>query len=223
MSPASTYRFTDERYIKSRVIEHNLFYGIHPATEPEDPYKITGDPMLAGPGSGSTGLETTGGYRLTSGSAAVNKGMDIPDNGGYDYWGNPLYYGKPDIGAHELQVPSGMEIRSRDPRKSPLLDICPNPLVDRVTITFQLQEDGFVTMDILDSMGRKVDSLIGERLDAGEYRYVWRGTGPDNRLLENGIYICHLRIHDLLTGMQLNKEICRVRGKGASRAIFIQR
>lgn len=35
--------------------------------------------------------------------------MVIPDNGGRDYWGNTLYNGKPDIGAHEYQGHSSLK------------------------------------------------------------------------------------------------------------------
>jgi hypothetical protein len=28
--------------------------------------------------------------------------VEIKDNGGRDFWGNPLYHRRPDIGAHEL-------------------------------------------------------------------------------------------------------------------------
>ncbi|MEP6673673.1 MAG: DNRLRE domain-containing protein [Ferruginibacter sp.] len=64
----STYNFTN-----------NLFYGIHPASEPADAAKITGDPKLSNPGSQD-------GYKYLDGSAALNSGMLIPDNGGRDYY-----------------------------------------------------------------------------------------------------------------------------------------
>lgn len=43
------------------------------------------------------------GYRLQSTSPAIDAGRAIEDNGGADFWGNPLYHNAPDIGAHEVQ------------------------------------------------------------------------------------------------------------------------
>lgn len=70
--------------------EGNLFYGNHPASEPADPYKVTSDPGLFGPGTGGTGLQTVDGYKLKTGSPALFSGVLIGGNGGKDYWGNPV-------------------------------------------------------------------------------------------------------------------------------------
>lgn len=93
-----TYSYGLQNY---HVFENNLFYGYHPSSEPSDPYKITADPLLAAPGTGGNGWNTTTGYQLTAGSPAINAGKYIENNGGKDYWGNLLYNGAPDIGAHE--------------------------------------------------------------------------------------------------------------------------
>lgn len=93
-----TYSYGLQGY---HVFENNLFYGYHPSSEPSDPYKITADPMLVAPGTGGIGWNTTTGYQLQAGSPAINAGKYIENNGGKDYWGNELYNGAPDIGAHE--------------------------------------------------------------------------------------------------------------------------
>lgn len=73
----------------------NVFYGTHPASEPSDPHKLTSDPELVGPGTGGIGLDSVGGYRLHAGSPALNSGAVIADNGGKDYWGNPVSAAQP--------------------------------------------------------------------------------------------------------------------------------
>ena len=93
-----TYSYGLQNY---HVFENNLFYGYHPSSEPSDPYKITSDPLLVAPGTGGTGWNTTTGYQLKADSPAINAGKYIENNGGKDYWGNALYNGEPDIGAHE--------------------------------------------------------------------------------------------------------------------------
>lgn len=64
--------------------------------------ELTGDPLLVAPGSGATGLDSVGGYRLQPGSPCRDSDMPIDQHGGRDYWGNPLDAGRPDRGANEL-------------------------------------------------------------------------------------------------------------------------
>jgi hypothetical protein len=86
----------------NNVFDHNVFYGYHDATEPDDPHKITDDPMLVAPGTGETGRDTADGYQLQAGSPCIDSGMRVPENGGRDYWGNPVPTGSgTDRGAHE--------------------------------------------------------------------------------------------------------------------------
>jgi PKD repeat protein len=93
------------RYGDNYVYDYNLFYGYHPSGEPNDPHKITDDPLLVNPGSGGLGIDSVDGYKLQAGSPARDSGMTIPNNGGKDYWGNPVPAGSgPDRGAHEYQT-----------------------------------------------------------------------------------------------------------------------
>jgi len=83
------------------VFDHNLFYGNHPINEPADPNKVTANPMLVYQGGGSKGWNTVDGYKLRAGSPALGAGTLIADNGGLDYWGNPVSGTEaPNIGAY---------------------------------------------------------------------------------------------------------------------------
>lgn len=86
LSPTASYNWFNAR----REFSHNIFYGEHPEGEPEDTHKITADPLFLDPGSGQTGLETLGGYRLRRSSPALGSGKTIPDNGGRDFYGNKV-------------------------------------------------------------------------------------------------------------------------------------
>jgi hypothetical protein len=84
------------------VFEHNLFYGHHPESEPADGCNLTCNPELIKPGSGTTGRDTVKGYKLRPGSPCIDAGKTVPNNGGRDYWGNPVPSGAgTDIGACE--------------------------------------------------------------------------------------------------------------------------
>ncbi|MFL5729767.1 MAG: DNRLRE domain-containing protein, partial [Cytophagaceae bacterium] len=73
-----------------RLIDYNIFYGNHPAGEPADARKITTDPLFVNPGTATTGLASVGGYKLKAGSPALGSGKLISNNGGKDYFGNPV-------------------------------------------------------------------------------------------------------------------------------------
>lgn len=98
LSPTASYNWRNAK----RAFANNVFYGYHPDSEPDDPNKITEDPMFADPGSGGLGIDTLDGYKLKPASPCIDSGMTIEDNGGRDFWGNPVPSGmSTDIGAHE--------------------------------------------------------------------------------------------------------------------------
>lgn len=109
----------DLRYSANTVFENNCFIG---GPLPEDSYQVIfadsnliahdGDKIFAEsqdghtPGSGANHISFTdpsrlSGYKLAENSICINAGRKVKDHGGKDFWGNPLYYGAPDIGAFE--------------------------------------------------------------------------------------------------------------------------
>ena len=87
---------------------NNIYFGPWKNGIPDDPKKIVADPLFVAPGSGTDeGLASVCGYILREGSPAINAGIFVPNNGGRDYFGNPVEDGKPDIGAFE-QIGSGV-------------------------------------------------------------------------------------------------------------------
>jgi|GEM_PF-6953859 len=91
-----------------KVFDYNIVYGAHTAGEPSGMHNQTADPLLGAPGTGTTGIRTDSGnqfgnvdgYKLTGSSPAIGAGLLMADNGGRDYWGNPVSGSQPpDIGA----------------------------------------------------------------------------------------------------------------------------
>jgi len=73
------------------TLDHNLFYGNHPASEPADAAKITANPMfVAAPATAPLGRGSVSGYEVAAGSPAVGSGSVISGNGGQDYFGRPV-------------------------------------------------------------------------------------------------------------------------------------
>ncbi|HKP95392.1 MAG TPA: right-handed parallel beta-helix repeat-containing protein [Fibrobacteria bacterium] len=89
--------------------DYNLFYPSGPA----EPHGIQMDPLFVNPPSKAPlGRMNITGLKLKPNSPAIDKGKEIPGNGGLDYWGNKVPNGKPDIGAHEFYDGTGDPIRS---------------------------------------------------------------------------------------------------------------
>ncbi len=88
------------------LFDSNLFFGAHPPGEPDDPNKITDDPLLIAPGQGGEGYETLTGYRLRTDSPAVDSGLLLDGHAELDLWSGtvPALDGV-DRGAHELNPP----------------------------------------------------------------------------------------------------------------------
>ncbi len=84
----------------NNVFESNIFFGNH-RNRPADPGAVTNQPSLIKPGSGANGFESLAGYRLRAG-ATLPRGRVIPNNGGRDFFGQPVPANRPPcIGAGE--------------------------------------------------------------------------------------------------------------------------
>jgi len=69
----------------------------------------------------------------------------------------------------------------------------PNPFNPTTTIAFSIPRASHTILIIYDILGRKVNEIIDENLEAGEYNYVWNGTDDKGRTLASGIYFSRLR------------------------------
>jgi len=80
-----TYDFGKSR---NTVFESNIFYGQH-SQPPTDARGLTNQPALLKPGSGSNGVDSLAGYQLRDAGACL-PGRIVPENGGRDFFGNPV-------------------------------------------------------------------------------------------------------------------------------------
>lgn len=120
VSPSGTYSaFETVSY------DNNWYAGHFPAER--DGNAKTGDPLLVNPGSADSGMAGADAYRLQENSGARGAGAIVQNNGGRDFWGNPLPAGgPPDIGAHQFTkgepTPAGT-VPHRDHGYSPRIAI----------------------------------------------------------------------------------------------------
>ncbi len=67
-------------------------------------------------------------------------------------------------------------------------DNYPNPFNPSTTITFQLPEAGYVTMQVYDLTGKVVNTLVGEYRPAGYHQVVWNGKNSRGAPVATGVY-----------------------------------
>jgi hypothetical protein len=68
----------------------------------------------------------------------------------------------------------------------------PNPFNPSTVITFRLAAPGPVTLAVYDAGGRRVRTLVQERLASGEHRAAWDGTDTAGRRVASGTYVYRL-------------------------------
>ena len=64
----------------------------------------------------------------------------------------------------------------------------PNPLGPSTTIRFDLARSMSVRLDVYDSGGRRVRSLLNGLMDSGSHDFVWDGTDGEGQKLGSGVY-----------------------------------
>ena len=72
----------------------------------------------------------------------------------------------------------------------------PNPFNPTTRIQFTLAKSGFVTLQIHDLQGRRVRTLVAERLSSGYKSVVWDGKNDDGKYVASGVYFYRLKVGD---------------------------
>ncbi len=68
----------------------------------------------------------------------------------------------------------------------------PNPFIKKTTITFNLNSNSYVDLNIYDNSGRLVAVLSNENLAEGTHKFEWNGLDINGLRVESGIYLCTL-------------------------------
>jgi hypothetical protein len=74
----------------------------------------------------------------------------------------------------------------------------PNPFNPTTTIEFSLPRSGFVTLRIYNILGEEVETLVSEKLNAGEYKYNW-----DAGVLASGVYLYRIQAGDYVESKKM--------------------
>jgi hypothetical protein len=90
---------------------------------------------------------------------------------------------------------SGIKENRQLPIESMLYQNYPNPFDRSTTIYFVLKEPGNCVLTIYNLAGQKMETVLSEYKNAGEYQFVWKGTN-----YSKGKYLCHLQVSEARSG-----------------------
>ncbi len=82
-------------------------------------------------------------------------------------------------------------------------EMYPNPFSDHMNITFSLEKEMPVSIEIFDIEGKKIATLVESKMKAGEHTIDWDGTDSRGNTLKSGIYLCTLKTSSVITTKKL--------------------
>jgi hypothetical protein len=84
------------------------------------------------------------------------------------------------------------------------MDISPNPVSDRTTIGFTVNETGNVKLEVYSLGGQKIRVLADEVTNSGLHTVYWDGADAAGAPLANGVYLLRLRTE---SGASISKRV----------------
>jgi hypothetical protein len=75
----------------------------------------------------------------------------------------------------------------------------PNPFNPYTIIDYSVQKAGVVRLEIYNSLGQHVRTLVDDEKNIGEYSVIWNGKNNKNETVSNGTYFYRIRVGDTVT------------------------
>jgi parallel beta-helix repeat protein len=114
------------------------------------------------------------------GNPRPNPVGSMPDMGAYE---NP--FGEPQLGINIYDLSN---IKSQ-------LNNYPNPFNPTTTINYSLKENSKIELNIYNIKGRKVKTIVNEKLEQGLHKIIWDGTNSNGKAVGSGIYFYKLNVN----------------------------
>ena len=195
ISSGASYSFGSSG--QTRDIKNNIFYGIHPTGEPQDPAKLTSDPKFVNPGLGVIGITSAlDGYKLLPSSPAIGSGKLITANGGFDFYGSVVSAtAVPNRGVYE-----GPGLLSSTIWEDKLIAIYPNPIKEnKFNIFFNNSVNGTVMIELFTLSGQLIYKTNNEIVDNN------LEIQPDIKI-NSGVYLIRIEKEDSIINSKLVVE-----------------
>ena len=115
------------------------------------------------------------------------------------YWASIEIYSN-DYDHKVIEIPIVMNVGTtaiedgiESPEEFAFLSCYPNPFNARTMIEYNLAESGWITLEIYDLLGRKIETLRNEYQDAGKHSVIWNAEDR-----ASGVYFYRIEAGDLI-------------------------
>lgn len=151
-------------------------------------------------------------YKYWDGSIWHNEVVNEPLGGGWNCrialdsheYPRICYYDQNNVSIDYAspRIEAGLEDETtpRADNVSALLDNHPNPFNPTTTVSFALEENAEVSLEVYNVRGQLVRTLVEDRLDTGLHRAVWNGRNENGMQLGSGMYFYRLNVGDRTVG-----------------------
>lgn len=139
------------------------------------------------PGNVSTGEEYT--YTF---STILNAAWDINNMhivGLVNLHGGQLVNQRPTLNGEEVPFSVATGIFNTPSAAGNKLEVYPNPMTDRGTISFDLLENGQVKIEVFNLAGQKIQTLLDDFANSGMHSVYWNGNAANGSQVANGMYM----------------------------------
>ena len=169
---------------QTRNIKNNTFYGAHPSGEPQDPAKLTTNPLFVNPGAGAIGINSLlDGYKLQNNSPASGSGITVPNNGGFDFYGAVVS----STAAPNRGVDGGTGTLNYETWNENAMRIYPNPFDNnQFTIALNGTSVAEIQIEIFNMLGQSIYKTADHFNDN-------RIIVNPNVIIEKGMYLVTLK------------------------------
>jgi hypothetical protein len=79
-------------------------------------------------------------------------------------------------------------------QNSRTLDNYPNPFTNKTNITFEINAESKVVLEIYSLNGQKIKQLVNNEMSAGKHSIQWNSRNENNTQVEPGVYVCRLQV-----------------------------
>lgn len=74
----------------------------------------------------------------------------------------------------------------------------PNPFNAQTIIRYQLRKGGRVFIEIYNTLGQRVKTLVDSEKEAGYYSVIWDGNNDLGESITSGTYVCQMNVEDFI-------------------------
>lgn len=79
------------------------------------------------------------------------------------------------------------------PFEASLISNYPNPFNPKTNISYNLQEAGYITIEVFNMKGQIIRTLVDQYKEAGTQSVEWNGLDDDNNSVSSGIYFYNMK------------------------------